>query len=145
MSGPSYTVLIVEDNFDNLAIYSKILEFSGLRVISAEDGNTGIELARSERPDLILMDVSIPSVDGWEATRRLKADDATRGIPILILTAHALAADRARAFEVGADGYIAKPADPRTVLEAVRSRLADPSYVIGRLVDALPASGPEAS
>lgn len=125
------TILIVEDNLDNLLIYSTILEFSGFRVLSAKNGPSGIDLAKRELPDLILMDVSIPGIDGWEATRLLKADDATRDIPLIVLTAHALANDRIRAFDAGADGYIAKPADPKSVLEAVQRRLADPTHVVG--------------
>lgn len=125
------SILIVEDNADNLLIYSTILEFSGYRVISAVDGHSGLDLARQERPALILMDVSIPGIDGWEVTRVLKADPATAAIPIIVLTAHALAADRERAFEVGADGYISKPADPKTVLTAVQKRLDDPAFVVG--------------
>jgi CheY-like chemotaxis protein len=126
------TVLIVEDNVDNLLIYSTMLEFAGFRVVSAKDGPAGLALARTEAPDIILMDVSIPGIDGWEVTRQLKADPDTSKIPILVLTAHALAGDRTRAFEVGADGYISKPADPRSVLAAVQRRLADPTFVVGQ-------------
>lgn len=130
---PKQKILIVEDNFDNLSIYTMILEFSGFTVISAGDGVAGLEKARTENPDLILMDVSIPLVDGWEATRRLKSDPATQRIPIIVLTAHALAGDRVRAFGEGADGYIAKPAEPSFVVEAVRRQLADPTYSVGQL------------
>ena len=115
----SKTVLIVEDNEDNLVIYSTILRHAGFTVLEARDGQAGVDTAERERPALILMDVSIPLVDGWEATRRLKADPATASIPIIALTAHALASDQQKAFDAGCDGYIAKPAEPRVVLAAV--------------------------
>lgn len=118
------TVLIVEDNDDNRAIYSTYLAHFGLRVLEAIDGEQGLALARDATPDIILMDVSIPVVDGLEATRRLKADPATAGIPVIILTAHALASDRKLAFEAGADGYLAKPAEPRAVMAEVNRILA---------------------
>ena len=120
---PTPTVLLVEDNEDNLRIYSTILNFSGYHVIEATDGEAGVEAARRNMPSIILMDISVPKLDGWEATRQLKADPATAGIPIIALTAHALASDEARAREVGCDGYIAKPAEPRVVLEEVRRRV----------------------
>jgi two-component system cell cycle response regulator DivK len=113
------TVLIVEDNVDNEAIFRLILEHSGYSVISAFDGEEGVRLARERRPDLILMDISIPKVDGYEATRLLKADSSTAGIPIVALTAHALAQDRKNAAEAGCDAYLAKPVEPRRVVEEV--------------------------
>jgi CheY-like chemotaxis protein len=113
----------VEDNEDNLIIYSTILRFGGYRVVEAHDGRAALAAARSANPDLILMDVSIPYIDGLEVTRRLKADPATRHIPIIALTAHALTSDRERALEAGCDGYISKPAEPRFVLDAVRREL----------------------
>ncbi len=118
------TILLVEDNEDNRIVYSTILEYAGHHVVEAPDGETGVALARSERPDLILMDISIPLLDGWEATRILKADPDTRHIPIVALTAHALEEDREKAREVGCDGYIAKPAEPRVVLAEVQRFLA---------------------
>jgi len=117
------TVLLVEDNEDNLIIYSTILRFGGYRVVEAHDGRAALAVARSANPDLILMDVSIPYIDGLEVTRRLKADPATRHIPIIALTAHALTSDRERALEAGCDGYISKPAEPRFVLDAVHGEL----------------------
>jgi CheY-like chemotaxis protein len=117
------TVLLVEDNEDNLIIYSTILRFGGYHVVEAHDGRAALAAARSGRPDLILMDVSIPYIDGLEVTRRLKADPTTRHIPVIALTAHALASDRERALEAGCDGYISKPAEPRAVLDAVRREL----------------------
>jgi CheY-like chemotaxis protein len=120
------TVLLVEDNEDNLRIYSTILTHSGYTVIAATDGEAALAAVRQSPPGLILMDVSIPKIDGWEVTRRLKADPATAEIPIVALTAHALASDRQMAEAVGCDGYIPKPADPIDVLAEVRRRLGVP-------------------
>lgn len=114
------TILIVEDNEDNRAIYRTILVYGGFTVIEAVDGEEGIERARRDQPSLILMDISIPKIDGWEATRTLKLDPTTTHIPIVALTAHALASDREQAVEAGCDGYLAKPVEPRRVLEEVR-------------------------
>jgi CheY-like chemotaxis protein len=113
-------LLLVEDNEDNRIIYSTVLRHIGYTVIEALDGVQAIALARSEHPDLILMDISIPEVDGWEATRILRGDPATRHIPIIALTAHALADDRERATAVGFTSYLAKPVEPRTVAAEVR-------------------------
>mgnify|MGYP001042077678 FL=1 len=114
------TVLLVEDNEDNLVVYRTILDHVGYNVLEARDGEEGVSRARQEHPDLILMDISIPKIDGWEATRRLKADEATRDIPIIALTAHALEEDRERAIAAGCDGYLAKPVEPRRVVEEVQ-------------------------
>jgi two-component system, cell cycle response regulator DivK len=109
----------VEDNEDNRIIYSTVLRHIGYTVIEALDGRQAIALARSEMPDLILMDISIPELDGWEATRILREDPATKGIPIIALTAHALADDRERAQHVGFTAYLAKPIEPRAVVAEV--------------------------
>jgi CheY-like chemotaxis protein len=114
------TLLLVEDNEDNRIIYSTVLRHLGYTVVEALDGIQAIALARSELPDLILMDISLPEVDGWEATRVLRADPTTRDIPIIALTAHALAGDRERATAVGFTSYLAKPVEPRTVVAEVR-------------------------
>lgn len=116
-------VLLVEDNVDNLAIYGTMLRHVGYEVLEATDGETALKLARERQPGVILMDVSIPLVDGWEATRRLKADSATAHIPVIALTAHALTADRAKAAAVGCAKYIAKPAEPRLVADVVAQYL----------------------
>jgi CheY-like chemotaxis protein len=129
MAASKKTVLLVEDNEDNLVIYSTILRHAGFDVIEARDGQAGIETAKAKHPGLILMDVSIPIVDGWEATRRLKADPATADIPIIALTAHALASDQLKAAEAGCDGYIAKPAEPRVVAATVKQHLGEPTAV----------------
>src|SRR5688572_25316034 len=114
------TVLLVEDNEDNRIVYSTILRHFGYKVTEALNGEEGIAKARAEKPDLILMDISIPIIDGWEATQVLKHDPQTRQIPIIALTAHALASDREKAMEVGCDGYLAKPCEPRAVVAEVQ-------------------------
>ena len=121
----SQTILLVEDHEDNRIVYSTILEHFGYRVLLAGDGAEGVRMARESSPDLVLMDVSIPVMDGWQATATLKADPATARIPVIALTAHALPADRERAQEVGCDGYLAKPVEPRRVLEEVRRFLGE--------------------
>lgn len=119
MTDAEKTVLLVEDNEDNRTVYRTILEHFGYHVAEARNGEDGIRMAREEKPDLILMDISIPVIDGWEATRILKEDPATADIPIIALTAHALATDRAKAEEVGCDGYLAKPCEPWRVVQEV--------------------------
>jgi CheY-like chemotaxis protein len=119
MSDAAKTVLLVEDNEDNRTVYRTILEHFGFEVVEARNGEDGIRMAREQHPNLILMDISIPVIDGWEATKILKADENTRHIPIIALTAHALATDRAKAEEVGCDGYLAKPCEPRRVVAEV--------------------------
>jgi two-component system cell cycle response regulator DivK len=121
----SQTILLVEDHEDNRIVYSTILEHFGYRVLLAADGAEGVRMARESSPDLVLMDVSIPVMDGWQATATLKADPLTARIPVIALTAHALPADRERAEEVGCDGYLAKPVEPRRVLEEVRRFLGE--------------------
>lgn len=120
------TVLLVEDNEDNLIVYRTILDHVGYNVIEARDGEEGVARARADKPDLILMDVSLPKMDGWEATRRIKADEDTRDIPIIAVTAHALDDDREKAREVGCDGYLAKPVAPRRVVEEVERFIGGP-------------------
>jgi CheY-like chemotaxis protein len=126
LSAPSgQTLLLVEDNEDNRIIYSTVLRHLGYQVIEAQDGLQAVDLARSAQPDLILMDISIPRMDGWEATRILRRDPATRAIPIIALTAHALSDDRERAAEVGFTAYLAKPIEPRAVVAEVRRWIGD--------------------
>jgi len=120
------TILLVEDNEDNRSIYRTVLEHFGYAVLEAPDGEEGVRIARESIPDLILMDISIPLLDGWEATKLLKAEEGTSGIPIIALTAHALATDRIKAKEVGCDGYLAKPVEPRKVLEEVKRLVGPP-------------------
>jgi two-component system cell cycle response regulator DivK len=104
-------VLLVEDNEMNRDMLSRRLIRRGFQVVFAMDGQQGIDLARSERPDIILMDMSLPVIDGWEATRRLKADDSTRSVPVIGLTAHAMSGDREKAIEAGCDDYDTKPVE----------------------------------
>ena len=105
-------VLIVEDFEDAREMYRDYLEFSGFNVETAGDGRQAVEIAREVAPDLILMDLSLPVIDGWQATRILKADSLTSGIPIVALSAHALPGEEDRAREAGCDGFIAKPCMP---------------------------------
>ena len=104
-------ILLVEDNDMNRDMLSRRLIRNGYEVCLAVDGQQGADMAVSERPDLILMDMSLPVIDGWEATRRIKANDATRRIPVIALTAHAMAGDREKAMEVGCDDYDTKPVE----------------------------------
>tara|TARA_B100000586_G_scaffold225752_1_gene173433 strand:+ start:65 stop:427 length:363 start_codon:yes stop_codon:yes gene_type:complete len=102
-------ILIVEDNEMNRDMLSRRLERKGFLVVMAEDGQKGVDMSKSESPDLILMDLSLPVMDGWEATSTIKADSETNSIPIIVLTAHAMAGDREKALEAGADEYDTKP------------------------------------
>ena len=102
-------ILLVEDNEMNRDMLSRRLERKGYQVVLAMDGQSGVEMAATQAPDLVLMDMSLPVLDGWEATRRLKADAATRSIPIIALTAHAMSSDREKALEAGCDEYDTKP------------------------------------
>jgi len=119
-------VLLVEDNADNRFIYSAMLRHAGYDVILAENGHEGLEFGRTRAPHLVLMDLSLPGIDGLEVTRLLKADEATRTMPIVALTAHALPADRVRALEAGCDAYLAKPIAPPAVLAEVRRLIGPP-------------------
>jgi CheY-like chemotaxis protein len=111
-------VLIVEDNFDNRVIYSDLLRHAGYEVLEAEEGRQGLGLARGRRPDVVLLDLSMPVMDGWETLRRLKEDPATAGIPVFALSAHVLFdGDFEHAREAGFAGYFTKPVEPRRILE----------------------------
>lgn len=116
-------ILIVEDNEVNRDMLSRRLTRRGYDVVVAVDGEEGIQLAQNQNPGLILMDMSLPVMDGWEATRRLKAAPDTQMIPIIALTAHALMSDREQAFEVGCDDYETKPIDFPRLLEKIESRI----------------------
>jgi len=116
-------VLVVDDYTDAREMYSDFLVFSGFRVAEAKDGNEAIDKAIEIQPDLILMDLSLPGLDGWEATRRLKADDRTRGIPVVALTGHALAGDAQTALRAGCDAFITKPCLPADLVVEVRRML----------------------
>ena len=116
-------ILLVEDNEDNRDMLSRRLIRKGYDVSLANDGGAGVAQALSEIPDLILMDMSLPVLDGWEATRRVKENPATRAIPIIALTAHAMADDREKAIAAGCDDYDTKPIDLPRLLEKIESLL----------------------
>jgi CheY-like chemotaxis protein len=109
-------ILLIEDNEMNRDMLSRRLERKGFDVVMAVDGQAGVEMASSASPDLILMDLSLPVIDGWEATRRIKADAATQQIPVIALTAHAMAGDEQQALEAGCDDYETKPVDFKRLL-----------------------------
>lgn len=117
-------ILIVEDNEMNRRMLSKRLIRKGFEVVLAVDGQDGIAKAQTEGPDLILMDMSLPVMDGWEATRRLKNTEETRAIPVIALTAHAMAGDRDKAMGAGCDDYLSKPVDLTALLSIIGNLLA---------------------
>jgi len=116
-------ILLVEDNEMNRDMLSRRLIRSGFEVTIAVDGQQGVDMAIAERPDLILMDMSLPVIDGWEATRRVKANDRTRDIPVIALTAHAMAGDREKAMEVGCEDYDTKPVEITRLLGKIAALL----------------------
>lgn len=118
------TILIVEDNDMNLDMLSRRLEKKGFRIATARDGQAGVDSAAALQPDLILMDMSLPVMDGWTATRTLKANAATRAIPVIALTAHAMDADRDKALAAGCDDFHTKPIDLPGLLEKIARLLA---------------------
>jgi two-component system, cell cycle response regulator DivK len=119
-------VLIVDDAPDNRDIYTDFLTYSGYRVAEATNGEEAVELATKLRPDVILMDLSLPGMDGWEATRRIKKDERTRHIPIVALTGHALEGHEKGAKEAGCDGFLAKPCLPDALEAELRKMLETP-------------------
>lgn len=117
------TILLVEDNEMNRDMLSRRLSRKGFRIITAEDGKEGVDLAIQQRPDLILMDLSLPVMDGWEATRMLKNTDETKHVPVIVLTAHAMAGDEAEAYKAGCDDFDTKPVDLERLLEKINTAL----------------------
>jgi len=115
--------LLVEDNEMNRDMLTRRLERKGFEVFIAVDGQAGINMASSSSPDIILMDLSLPVMDGWEATRRIKADPATRSIPVIALTAHAMAGDEQKALEAGCDDYDTKPVNLNRLLDKIENLL----------------------
>jgi len=122
------SILIVEDDELNRDSLRRLLRRRGFDISIAVDGIAGVEAARTERPDLVLMDMSLPGIDGWEATRRLKGDAETRDLPIIALTAHAMASDRDKALAAGCDDYDTKPIDLDRLLAKIRALLPDAAY-----------------
>ena len=125
------TLLLVEDNEENRDGLSRHLRRKGYEVLVAADGRQGLEAARSGAPDLVLMDMSLPVLDGWEATRQLKADPHTRHIPVIALTAHAMAGDRDKALAAGCDEYDTKPVEFARLLGKIQALLGGPSAPAG--------------
>lgn len=119
-SAPAPRILVVEDDDDNRGIVVKILTGEGYSTLEATDGRAAIALARREHPDLIIMDLAMPDLDGWETSRRLKADPKSADIPIIALTAFAMRGDEERARKAGCDAYLSKPCRPQAIREAVR-------------------------
>ena len=120
------TILLVDDNDDNQIIYRAILEHVGYRVLECPDGRSAIECVQAESPDLVLMDLAMPGIDGWEVTRILKSDPRTNNIPILALTARVMPDDRVRSRKAGFETYLTRPLEPTQVLEEVKRVLGDP-------------------
>ena len=116
-------ILMVEDNEMNRDMLSRRLERKEFEVVIAEDGQAGVNMAITESPDLILMDMNLPIIDGWEATRQIKANPATKNIPIIALTAHAMAGDEQKTFDAGCDDYDSKPVNFKRLLEKIEKFL----------------------
>ncbi|MFU8855778.1 MAG: response regulator [Deferrisomatales bacterium] len=123
----SATVLVVEDNEDNRALVVKVLTRQGYRVLEALSGEEALDLAAREHPDLVLMDLNLRGMSGFDATRRLKEDPELRGVPVVALTAYAMVGDRERALAAGCDGYLSKPVDVRRLPETVAGFLQEGS------------------
>jgi CheY-like chemotaxis protein len=116
-------ILLVEDNEMNRDMLSRRLKRNGYEVVIATDGQQGVDMSVSEAPELILMDMSLPVIDGWEATRHIKQNPATRGIPVIALTAHAMAGDREKAIDAGCDDYDTKPVEIARLLGKITALL----------------------
>jgi len=119
-AGKAPLVLVVDDFADNRDMYARFLEFSGFRAEQASNGQEALDKAFAERPDLVVMDLSLPGLDGWEATRRLKADARTKDVPVVAVTGHALEGSRENAKKAGCDGYIAKPCLPIDLVSEIK-------------------------
>ena len=120
----SKRILVIEDTEDNRRILRDLLTNAGFELIEAVDGEKGVAAALDAKPDLILMDIQLPVIDGYEATRRIKANPATQHIPIIAVTSYAMSGDDMKAREAGCDGYVAKPFSPRQILAIVRDLLS---------------------
>ena len=117
-------ILAIEDHAENRRILGYLLASAGFEMIEAVTGEEGVAAAEKERPDLIIMDIQLPGLDGYEATRRIKANPALRHIPIIVVTSYALSGDDVKAFEAGCDAYVTKPFVPRELLAKIRTYLA---------------------
>ncbi len=118
-----HRILIVEDNPDNRILVTDLLESMGYTVLHAVDGEQGVQIAHSEKPDVILMDLSLPVKDGWDATREIKAVPALNAIPVIALTAHAMTGDREKALAAGCDDYVTKPIDMAALVTKIKAYL----------------------
>jgi CheY-like chemotaxis protein len=119
--------LLIEDNEMNRDMLSRRLQKKGYEVLIAVDGGQGVEMTKAEKPDLVLMDMSLPVLDGWEATRQIKAEPATKGIPVIALTAHAMSGDREKAIEAGCNDYDTKPIELPRLLGKIEALLQKPA------------------
>jgi len=119
----SKRILVVEDQEDNRRIVRDLLTSAGYEIIEAVTGEEGVTLAETQHPDLILMDIQLPGLDGYEATRQIRANPALRKVPIIAVTSYALSGDDVKAFEAGCDGYVSKPFSPRALLAKIREYL----------------------
>ena len=122
----SRRILVVDDQEDNRRILRDLLTASGFEIVEGQTGEEAVALAEVHVPDLILMDIQLPGIDGYEATRRIKAKPSLRAIPLIVVTSYALSGDDAKAFAAGADGYVSKPFSPRALLARVREFLGAP-------------------
>ncbi len=122
----SKRILVIEDTEDNRRILNDLLTNAGFELFEASDGESGVAMAEQHKPDLILMDIQLPVFDGYEATRRIKANPALKHIPIIAVTSYALSGDKQLAVDAGCDGYVAKPFSPRQILAKVREFLPEP-------------------
>jgi len=127
-----HKILLIEDNEMNRDMLSRRLTRKGFEIAIAEDGERGVEMAQSESPNLILMDISLPVMDGYEATRQIKANPTTRSIPIVALTAHAMSGDREKCLEAGCDEYETKPVDLPRLLDKIQKLLVGESHESSR-------------
>ncbi len=116
-------ILVVEDNLDNYELVRAILEFAGYDTFLAVNGRDGVNAARKQKPDLILMDMALPEMDGWDATKRIREDPETARIPMIAITAHTLPMERKRALDAGVDAYLSKPFDANQFIQLVESTL----------------------
>ena len=121
----SKRVLVIEDQEDNRRIVRDLLSANSYELLEAETGEEGLKLAALERPDLILMDIQLPGLDGYEVTRRIKANPVLRHIPIIVVTSYALSGDDKKAFDAGCNGYVTKPFSPRVLLAKIREFLPE--------------------